>query len=159
MRKRYGVVKRSPPERRTFQGVVYDSLLEMHRAWQLATMEGGGLTWEPHPTFVLCREDEPPGIIRLSTYTADFGARTPDEPHLFWYAPTKRDPARVLCVDVPDGWVEEVKGPVRTGIRRLVARWKAYGKVPLVILTATSGHGLHVQWKRTVVVPVARGTT
>jgi hypothetical protein len=145
VRKRYGVVKRSSPERRTFQGVVYDSLLEMHRAWQLRTMQVGtlereGLTWEPHPKFTLgCPEN---------TYTADFRVWTPDHPHLCWIQRGRR-----RIVDTPDGYVEEVKGPVRTGIGRLKKLWKAYGPVPLVLLTWEHGTGLGTTWARTVILP------
>lgn len=139
---RYGVVKRSPPERRTFLGVVWDSLLERKRAEELALQEPVGLIWEPHPTFTLgCPENR---------YTADFRVWTPDIPWFDYTVLNRKGELIRKSVPVPDGWVEETKSVVRTGIGRLVRLWKAYGSVPLVILTEdkkTRG------WIRRVVIP------
>lgn len=145
MRKRFGVVKRSAPERRTFDGVVYDSLLECSRAQQLAALESTGLTWEPHPEFTLgCPEN---------TYTADFRAFTPDDQSYYWNEENLRSGCRTRSVLIPNGWVEEVKGPVKTGVGRLKKLWKAYGTVPLVILTAVGKSAGSQQWNREVILP------
>ena len=149
MKKRHGIFKRSSPERRTFRDVVYDSLLEYCRAKQLAMNETIGLTWQPHPQFILgCPEN---------TYAADFRVRTPDTPVLYWTVANRLGGVRARSIPVPDGWIEEVKGPVRAGVGRLKRLWKAYGTLPLVILTHDGGSGLQTRWTRSVVVPSSMG--
>jgi hypothetical protein len=146
-RKRFGVVPRATVERRTFREVVYDSRLECSRAWQHAAIEQGGHLWTPHPKFALgCPEN---------TYTADFRAWEPDDPRLYVRSPSKGWPALGIMIPVPDGWVEEVKGPVKAGVDRLKKLWRQYGPVTLVILSAVGrDHGLKQQWAREIIVPI-----
>ena len=145
-RKRYGVVQRSSPERRTFRGVVYDSRLDCSRAMQHAAQEPTGLIWTYHPRFTLgCPEN---------IYTADFLVKTPEFPCLLWEPTFKGSASYTDWIPIPDGYVEEVKGPVRTGVGRLRKLWRTYGKVPLVILTGVgNASGLKQQWRREVVIP------
>ena len=149
MRKRYGVIQRSSVKRRTFSGIAYDSLLECCRARQLAVQEPTGLQWEAHPKFTLgCPEN---------TYTADFRVWSADDPRLFVRVPASGWPASGRMIDVPEGWAEEVKGPVTEGVERLKTLWRAHGPVPLVILTRTGGNGLQTRWSRAVIIPRGAG--
>ena len=145
-RYRYGVVKRSSPERRTFRGYVFDSLLEHSRAQQLAVGEADGYEWAYHPMYFLgCPENK---------YKADFKVKHPRLRYIEVHCPTRKNPTRRIRIDGCNEWVEEIKGPVRTGIGRLKELWKKYGPVPLIIHTGVGrATGLKQQWRRELVIP------
>jgi len=144
-RRRFGVVRRATPARRTFRGILFDSLLEATRAMQLAAMESEGQTWQPHPKFILgCPEN---------VYTADFRVWPHAGCCIEWRSLVNGKLVSTR-VHAPNGYVEEVKSAVQIGVRRLMKLWKAHGQVPLLILTAAGGEGIRQQWSRRVIVPL-----
>lgn len=130
MKKRHGIFKRSKPENRTFRGIIFDSILDRNRAVELAARESEGLRWEPYPEFVLG--------VPARRRKLDFHVWTPAHPYLQWVTEHTihgQPHSRAHCIEIPNGYVEEIKGPVQTGVRLLVSLWKACGPVPLVIRT------------------------
>ncbi len=103
-------IKRSNAERRTFNGIVYDSILEMQRAAELETLRKAGE--------IVAWFRQVPVSLGLDTVTrVDF-----------------------LIVGTNRVWCEEVKGFDTREFRRIMRLWKEYGPLPLLVLRrGTSG--------------------
>lgn len=147
---RHGVIPRAKPEDRTYLDVFHESKLNASRHMQLEAQKQSGLTYECYPVFHLG-----PDV----TYKADFCVRTPDCPWVEYTVHQKDNPFFMRRVDVPDGWAEEIKGKVRTGVGRLKTLWRKYGQVPLIILNDAGRTGLGQMWRREVVIPTAKGSS
>ena len=132
---RYNKYRVAPVEERTFRGVVYHSKAEAIRAQQLYMT----------PDLTVVRQVEYTLGCPENRFVVDFFIMLTECP---WLNRVGAD-GKVEHIDVPNGYVEEVKGMETPDFKRCKKLWRKYGPVPMVVLKAKK-NGL---WDREFIVP------